>query len=171
VLLLTASLIAIGAPAAQPSLNLACPIGVRQQLEGLYRWQVQRMDQPDGPTMTLSSQRNRFTPELFNLLMKAGRLTPMKDGRHLDFDVFSNTQVRTFAAVVTGCSAVRGNSIQAAVEVVAGLRKPANGNPRHLVFELRRNSLGQWLIAEVTYRDEQMFQLRPLLETLLNQTP
>ena len=87
------------------------------------------------------------------------------------FDVFSNTQVQTFAAVVTGCSAVRGNSIQAAVEVVAGRRKPANRNPRHLVFELRRNSLGQWLIAEVTYRDEQMFQLRPLLETLLNQTP
>ena len=98
-------------------MNLACPTGVRQQLDGLYRWQVQRMNQPDGPTATLSSQRDRFTPELFNLLMEAWQLTPTTDGRYLDFDVFSNTQVRTFEAVVTGCNTAQGNGIEAAVEV------------------------------------------------------
>ena len=89
--LLAASLITAEAPATPSPLNLACPKAVRQQLDGLYNWQVQRMDQPDGATSTLSSQRERFTPALFILLAKAQQLSPTRDGRFLDFDVFSNT--------------------------------------------------------------------------------
>ena len=169
--LLVASLITAEAPATPSLLNLACPTAVRQQLDGLYRWQVQRMDQPDGPTSTLSSQRERFTPELFILLMKARQLTPTRDGRFLDFDVFSNTQVRTFGAVVAGCSAARRNSIDAAVEVQVGLRHRASEPPRRLEYELKRDSTGQWRIDAITYRDEPVFQLRAFLKKLLNRTP
>ena len=169
--LLAASLITAEAPATPVPLNLACPTAVRQQLDGLYRWQVQRMDQPDGPASTLSSQRERFTPELFLLLMEARQLTPTKDGRFLDFDVFSNTQARTFGAVVAVCSAVRRNSIHAAVEVQVGLRNRASETPRRLEYELKRDSTGQWRIDAITYRDEPVFQLRAFLKKLLNRTP
>ena len=169
--LLAASLITAQAAATPSPLNLTCPTAVRQQLDGLYRWQVQRMDQPAGPTSTLSSQRERFTPELFHLLMQARQLSPTRDGRFLDFDVFSNTQVRTFGAVVTGCSAARGNSIHAAVEVQVGLRHRASETPRRLEYNLQRDSTGQWRIDAITYRDEPVFQLRTFLDKLLNPTP
>ena len=169
--LLAASLITAKAPATPSPLNLACPTAVRQQLDGLYRWQVQRMDQPAGPTTTLSSQRERFTPELFSLLMKARQLTPMRDGRFLDFDVFSNTQVRTFGAMVTGCSATRSNSIHAGVEVQVGLRNRASETPRRLEYDLKRDSTGEWRIDAITYRDEPGFQLRSFLDKLLKPTP
>ena len=42
--LLAASLMALETPKADSELNLACPNGVHQQLDGLYSWQVQRMD-------------------------------------------------------------------------------------------------------------------------------
>ena len=169
--LLATSLFAAQAPATPSPLNLACPIAVRQQLDGLYRWQVQRMDQPDGPTSSLTSQRERFTPELFILLLQAGQLTPTRDGRFLDFDVFSNTQVRTFGAVVAGCSAAQGNSIHASVEVQVGLRNRASETPRRLEYALKRDSTGQWRIDAITYRDEPVFQLKTFLNQLLNPTP
>ena len=112
-------------------MNLACPDEVRQQLDGLYEWQVQRMDQPNNTSTSLSSQSERFSPRLFSLLTQARQLTPSKDGRYLDFDVFSNTQVRTFSAVITGCSAAQKNSILAAVEVQAGLRKTPSATRTH----------------------------------------
>ena len=169
--LLAASLIAVEATKAQSPLNLPCPDAVHQQLDRLYHWQVQRMEHPHRPTAAFSSQRDRFTPGLFNLLVEAWQLPPTTDGRHLDFDVFSNTQVRTFGAMVTGCSASEGNRIQAAVEVQAGLRNRASETPRQLVYELKRDGTGHWRIAEITYRDEQVFQLRPFLESLLNPRP
>ena len=177
--LLAASLITAEAPATPVPLNLACPTAVRQQLDGLYRWQVQRMDQPDGAASTLSSQRERFTPELFLLLIEARQLTPTKDGRFLDFDVFSNTQALTFGALVAGCSAVRRNSIHAAVEVQVGLRHRASESPRRLEYNLQSDSTGQrrgewrgqWRIDAITYRDEPVFQLRTFLNKLLNRTP
>lgn len=169
--LLAASLIALEAPATPAPLNLACPDGVKQQLDGLYRWQVQRMDQPDAPAAALSSQRDRFTPELFKLLLQARQLSPTRDGRYLDFDIFSDTQVRTFGAVVSGCSATDGHSIQAAVDVKAGLRQQASGTPRQLIYNLTLNCTGQWQINEITYRNERVFQLRPYLEALVNPTP
>ena len=169
--LLASSLIAVQTPATPSALNLACPDEVRQQLDGLYRWQVQRMDQPNSPTAALSSQRDRFAPELFNLLLQARQLTPSTDGRYLDFDVFSNTQARTFGAVVKGCSTSRGNSIQATVEVQFGLGSRASETPRRLEYQLKRDCTGQWKIAEITYHNERVFHLKPYLEKLVNPTP
>ena len=170
--LLAANLMAVEAPRPDSKLNLECPNGVLQQLDGLYRWQVQRMDQADGPSPALASQRDRFTPGLFTLLLEASQLSLTEHGRYLDFDVFSNTQVRTFGAMVSGCSAVNGSSIQAAVDVQAGLRQQASAAPsRQLIYNLKLNCKGQWQINEITYRNERVFQLRPYLEALVNPTP
>ena len=39
--------------------------------DGLYRWHVQTMEQRPDPVEALSSQRKRFTPSLFALLLQA----------------------------------------------------------------------------------------------------
>ena len=59
--LLATSLIALAVPVADGP----CPRGVVDQLDGLYRWQVQQMDNSDDPATALSSQRQRFTTSLF----------------------------------------------------------------------------------------------------------
>ena len=164
--LLTASLITMAMPAADGP----CPKAVINQLDGLYRWQVQRMDQRGDAVEALATQRQRFTPALFELLMEARQLTPTRDGRFLDFDVFSNTQVATFGAKVKGCSAQRGNSIQAKVDVQAGLRGRSGEPPRKLLYELNRDSSGSWRINNITYLDGRVFELRTFLHELLQST-
>ena len=167
--LLTTSLIAMAVPAATGP----CPNGVIDQLDGLYRWHVQRMDQRDEPVAALSSQRQRFTPSLFEMLVQARTLTPVRDGRFLDFDVFSNTQAATFGARVTGCSAEKEGSIQAEVAVTVGLRRVASETPTRLLYDMTRSSKGKdsWRINDITYLDGQGFQLRPFLQTLINPSP
>ena len=164
--LLTASLIAMAVPAA----DAACPQGVINQLDGLYRWQVQRMDADEDPVKALSSQRQRFTPSLFELLLQARQLTPVRDGRYLDFDVFSNTQVATYGARVTGCTAEKANSIKAEVAVNVGLRGRSSGSPRRLLYELNNNGEGSWHINNITYLDGEVFELRPFLQKLIQPT-
>ena len=148
-----------------------CPRGVIDQLDGLYRWQVQRMEQRGDAVKALATQRQRFTPSLFELLMEARQLTPSRDGRYLDFDVFSNTQVSTFGARVTGCSAEIENSIQATVDVQAGLRGRSGEPPRKLLYELNQDSTGNWRINEITYLNERAFQLKPFLQQLIKSMP
>ena len=164
--LLATSLIALSVPAADGP----CPRGVVDQLDGLYRWQVRQMDNSDDPATALSSQRQRFTPSLFKLLMEARQLTPARDGRFIDFDVFSNTQVATYGAKVVGCSAEKGNSIQAEVAVDVGLRGQSSGTPRRLLYELN-NSKGGWRINNITYLDAKVFELRSFLQKLVHPTP
>ena len=106
--LLATSLIAMAIPATAGP----CPEGVVNQLDGLYRWQVQRMETREDPVAALSSQRQRFTPSLFELLLQARALQPMRDGRFLAFDVFSNTQVATFGAKVISCRAEQSRAEQ-----------------------------------------------------------
>lgn len=161
---LLTSLIAMATPANSGP----CPAGVVNQLDGLYRWQVQRMEKRIDPVKDLSSQRQRFTPSLFELLIEARALTPVRDGRYLDFDVFSNTQSETFGAQVKSCSAGKKNSLQAEVEVEVGLRGRSSGIPRRLLYEMNQDSKGSWRINDITYGDEQGFQLRPFLKELLN---
>ena len=165
--LLATSLIAVAIPAA----DRPCPKGVINQLDGLYHWQVQRMDQRGDAVKALATQRQRFTPSLFELLMEARQLTPTSDGRHLDFDVFSNTQVSTFGATVIGCSAEIGNSIKAAVDVQAGLRGRSGEPPRKLLYELNKDSTGSWRINDITYLNERVFQLKPFLQQLIRSMP
>ena len=161
--LLATSLIALSVPAA----NGPCPRGVVEQLDGLYRWQVQQMDNSDDPATALASQRQRFTPSLFELLLQARQLTPTRDGRYLNWDVFSHTQAATFAAEVTGCSAEIGNSIQATVNVQAGLRGRTGEPQCKLLYELKRDSTGSWRINDITYLNERVFQLKPFLQKLI----
>ena len=151
--------------------NGPCPKGVIDQLDGLYRWQVQQMEPHQDPASALASQRQRFTPSLFELLLQARQLTPTRDGRYLNWDVFSHTQAATFAAEVRGCSAEIGNSIQATVDVQAGLRPRPDGTPRRLLYELNRDSTGSWRINDITYLNEQVFQLRPVLQKLIQPAP
>ena len=93
------ALLAVAMPAA--GVAAPCPAGVIEQLDGLYRWQLERQSLP-GP-MLIASQLPRFTPRLAALLQQATALTPA-DGRFVDFDLFSGTQVETFAAEVEGCT-------------------------------------------------------------------
>ena len=157
--LLATSLIAVAVPAADG----ACPKGVIDQLDGLYHWQVKRMDSNEDPAKALFSQRQRFTPSLFELLIKARQLTPTRDGRYLDFDVFSGTQVLTFGAKIKGCSAKENNSLQAAVDVQAGLRGRSGEPPSQLLYELNQDSKGSWRINNITYLNGEIFELRPFL--------
>ena len=157
--LLATSLIAVAVPAADG----ACPKGVIDQLDGLYHWQVKRMDSNEDPAKALFSQRQRFTPSLFELLIKARQLTPTRDGRYLDFDVFSGTQVLTFGAKIKGCSARETDSIQAKVDVQAGLRGRSGEPPSQLLYELNQDSKGSWLINNITYLNGEIFELRPFL--------
>ncbi|WP_114993219.1 DUF3828 domain-containing protein [Synechococcus sp. UW179A] len=163
---LATSLIAMAVPTTMGT----CPQGVIEQLDGLYRWQVQRMDSNEDRVKALSSQRQRFTPSLFRLLIEARQLTPSSDGRFLDFDVFSNTQVATFGAKVSGCSAENGNSIQARVDVEAGLTGRPSGTPRRLLYEMNQDGAGSWRINNITYLDGKVFQLRSFLQELVHPT-
>ena len=165
--LLATSLIAV----AVPAVDRACPKGVIAQIDGLYQWHVKPFDGNEDPDKAFSSQRQRFTPSLFKLLLEARQLTPARDGRFLDFDVFSNTQVATYGAKVKGCSAEKGNSIQAEVAVGVGLRGQASGIPQRLLYELNKGNTGSWRINNITYLDGTVFQLRSFLQQLIEPTP
>ena len=108
----------------------ACPAAVSQQLDGLYRWQIERHN--SSAPRDLSSQRQRFTPELYQQLQQGFALTPERDGRFVDFDVFSGTQVTTFGARVSGCSRIKSGRINAQVSVDTGLRGRSSGRPEQL---------------------------------------
>ena len=62
-----------------------------------------------------------------------------RDGRFLDidldFDVFSNNQVATFGAKVSGCRTEKENSLQTEVDVEVGLSGRSSGIPRRLLYE------------------------------------
>ena len=130
-------------------------------------WEVQRMEQRVDQIKALSSQRHRFTPSLFELLLQAKKLRPTSDGRFLDFNVFNSSQVATFRAKVIGCSTQKARSIQAEVSVDVGLRgRP--GIPRGLLYEMNKRSKGSWRINNITYLDDGRVSLRPYLKNLLN---
>ena len=162
--LLSASLFAMATPATTGP----CPAGVVNQLDGLYRWHVQSQQGRIDQIKSLTTQRQRFTPSLFELLLQAKKLRPTTHGRFLSFDVFSDTQVRTFGATVIGCSAQKARSIQAEVRVDVGLRDKPSGIPRGLLYEMNNGSKGIWRINNIFYLDDGRVPLRTNLEDLLN---
>ena len=163
--LLAGSLVAMATPATTGP----CPEGVVNQLDGLYRWEVQSMERRVDQITSLSTQRHRFTPSLFELLLQAYKLRPSSDdGRFLGFNVFNSSQVSTFRAKVIGCSAQKASSIQAEVSVDVGLRDKPSGIPRGLLYEMNKGSKGSWRINNITYLDDGRVPLRPYLEDLLN---
>ena len=142
----------------------ACPAAVSQQLDGLYRWQIERHNSPS--PRDLSSQRQRFTPELYQQLQQGFALTPMRDGRFVDFDVFSGTQVMTFSARVSGCSRIKSGRINAQVSVDTGLRGRSSGRPEQLEYRMVQRD-GRWRIADIHYPGEPGFSLSSFLNSLL----
>ena len=142
----------------------ACPAAVSQQLDGLYRWQIER--QNSHSPQNLSSQRQRFTPELYQQLQQGFALTPMRDGRFVDFDVFSGTQVTTFGATVSGCSWLKAGSVNAQVAVDTGLGGRSSGRPQQLEYRMVQRD-GRWRIADIHYPGEPGFSLSSFLNSLL----
>ena len=142
----------------------ACPTALRQQLDGLYRWQIER--QNSHSPRDLSSQRQRFTPELYKQLQQGLALSPVRDGRFVDFDVFSGTQVTTFGARVSGCSRLKAGSINARVAVDTGLRVPSPGRPQQLEYRMVQRD-GRWRIADIHYPGDPGFSLSSFLSSLL----
>jgi len=84
------------APLPQP---VPCPAAARAQLDGFYRWFLATRD---GGRSEFQSQKQRFTPELYRELRAAFALQPA-DGRFVDFDPFSNSQVGSDGHRIAGC--------------------------------------------------------------------
>ncbi|MCP9887497.1 DUF3828 domain-containing protein [Cyanobium sp. ATX 6A2] len=145
-LLLLLALAPVGTAGASP---VACPAGVIAQIDGLYRWQIGR--QNDRGPIELTSQRECFTPALVQQLEDAFRLSPA-DGRFVDFDVFSGTQVRTFGARVLGCAPAAEGRLDAPVQ---------------LRYQLLPVGRGEWRIADISYPGEPRFRLSRFLAELL----
>ena len=143
---------------------MACPAAVSQQLDGLYRWQIERQNSPS--PRNLSSQRQRFTAELYQQLQQGFALTPAQDGRFVDFDVFSGTQVTTFGAKVSGCTRLKAGSINAEVSVDTGLGGRSSGRPQQLEYSMVLRD-GRWRIADIHYPGEPGFSLSTFLSSLL----
>ena len=162
--LLVVSLLAMTTPESVAP----CPTGVVNQIAGLYRWHIQPVEERVKAYQTFTSQRQRFTPSLFELLYRARRLEPMHDGVFIDFDVFSNTQSETFGAKVTGCLPAEAMIIQAHVDVDVGLRGISSGVPNRLIYEMNRSAQGNWHINNIIYPGRKPVQLRAYLQHLLN---
>ena len=142
----------------------SCPLDLSQQIDGLYRWQIER--QNSHSPRNLSSQRQRFTPELYQQLQQGFALTPMRDGRFVDFDVFSGTQVTTFGATVSCCSWLKAGSVNAQVAVDTGLGGRSSGRPQQLEYRMVQRD-GRWRIADIHYPGEPGFSLSSFLNSLL----
>ena len=140
-----------------------CPAGVTEQLDGLYR-----QSQP-GPVL-IASQGQRFTPGLLALLSRAYALTPA-DGRFVDFDLFSGTQVGTFGAQVLGCTAQPDGALVARVAVRAGLAGRTTEPPQELRYVMDAPASGGWRIADIVYPGEPTFRLTDYLQQLLAPQP
>ena len=146
----------------------ACPAPVLALIEGLYRWQVARQDLR-GP-IDLSSQRDRFIPALDQQLRAAHQLSPA-EGRFVDFDVFSGTQVRTFGARLQGCVAARGGGLEARVAVQVGLSNRPAEAPVLLRYWLLNGPSGAWRIADIRYPGKPGLRLSSFLAELLAPPP
>lgn len=147
--------------------SFPCSAAVTAQINGLYRWQLARQESQRGP-IDISSQKNRFTPDLYNQLKQAFALQP-SDGRFVDFDVFSGTQVLTFWARVKECRKGHRGGTDALVAVQAGLRGHRTDPPRNLLFHGQEGPAGSWKIADITYltQDNPPFRLSTFLAGLL----
>ena len=142
-----------------------CPAALVAQIDGLYRWQVARQELR-GP-IDLTSQSARFTPSLDRQLRAAFRLDPATDGRFVDFDVFSGTQVSTFGARVLGCTPLPGGELEALVSVQAGIPNRPAEKPQQLRYVMRPGPAGTWQIADILYRGDPGFRLTTFLAELL----
>jgi hypothetical protein len=141
-----------------------CPAPVKAQLDGLYRWQLARQERRH--PIDITSQRSRFSAELYQQLRRAYALSPAS-GRYVDFDPFSGTQVSTWGAKVQGCTARSDGGLDALVAVQAGLRNRSAEPPQLLTFRLVSGPSDSWRIADITYSSPPGFRLSSYLGELL----
>lgn len=161
---LIGAVVATGAPAAAaPEQPVPCPAAATAQLDGFYRWFLASGDQVRSD---FASQKSRFTPSLFKTLRAAFSLQP-QDGRFVDFDPFSNTQVSSYGHRVAGCRRDSGGSLVMRVEVLAGLRR-SGAQVQNLDYVLKPHDKS-WRIADIVYGGESSFRLSDYLRTLLEQ--
>jgi hypothetical protein len=148
--------------------GLGCPAAVRAQVDELYRWQLARQEQSG--VMSIASQRERFTPQLFSLLERAYALTPA-DGRFVDFDPFSGTQVNTFGAALRDCRFDQQGVLTLRVAVQAGLRGRTAEPAQQLLYRFQHTPAEGWRIADIDYLQEPSFRLSTVLKELLEPRP
>jgi hypothetical protein len=151
---------ATAAPLPQP---VPCPAAATAQLDGFYRWFLATRD---GGRSEFQSQKQRFTPELYRELRAAFALQPA-DGRFVDFDPFSNSQVGSYGHRIAGCQWNGDGLLLMRVEVFAGLG-PSRTSPVPLDYVLSPASQS-WRIADIRYPGEVSFSLRSYLQGLLKQ--
>lgn len=147
----------VAAPLQQP---LPCPPAARAQLDGFYRWFLASND----ARAQFQSQRQRFTAELYQQLRAGFALRPA-DGRFVDFDPFSNTQVASYGHRIGGCHREPNGLLVMRVEVLAGLG-PSRASYQPLDYVLAADD-GTWRIADIRYPGEVSFSLRQYLQGLL----
>ena len=146
--------------------EVGCPAAVRAQVDGLYRWHVAQQERAGA--ITIASQRERFTPQLFALLQRAYALTP-NDGRFIDFDPFSGTQVNTVAARLEDCRQEQPARLWAQVAVQAGLRGRTAEPPQQLRFVFQHLPTEGWRIADIVYLHAPSFRLSTYLRNLVEE--
>jgi hypothetical protein len=166
----TALLLASGmmsSPAATTATPLQktvpCPAAATAQLDGFYRWFLATKD---GGRSQLQSQKQRFSQELYRELRAAFALQPA-DGRFVDFDPFSNSQVGSYGHRIAGCQRNGDGLLLMRVEVLAGLG-PSRTSPVPLDYVLSPSGQS-WRITDIRYPGEVNFSLRSYLQDLLKQ--
>jgi hypothetical protein len=151
-----------GAPAAPLQRPAPCPPAAQAQLDGFYRW---FLASNDGRSQ-FQSQRQRFTAELYEDLRSGFALQPA-DGRFVDFDPFSNTQVASYGYRIAGCRLDEKGLLVMRVQVLAGLA-PSRASYQPLDYVLTATG-GDWRIADIRYPGDVSFSLRAYLQGLLKQ--
>jgi hypothetical protein len=163
--LLISSVLAVG-PAGAFAAPLQRPVpgppGATAQLDGFYRWFLVSKD----GRSKFQSQRQRFTPELYQELRAGFALQPV-DGRFVDFDPFSNTQVASYGHRIAACHRDASGLLLMRVEVLAGLG-PSRATYQPVDYVLTADG-GYWRIADIRYPGEVSFSLREYLQKLLKQ--
>jgi hypothetical protein len=166
-ILLTGTLLAVSsaaAPAAPPGQAVPCPPAATALLDGFYRWFLASSD----GRSSFGSQEQRFTPELYASLSAGFALRPA-DGRFVDFDPFSNTQVASYGHRIASCRREGNALLLMRVEVLAGL-SPSRASPVPLDYVLSREG-ETWRIADIRYPGEMSFSLSEYLHDLLQAQP
>lgn len=121
------------------------PQAVVQQF---YQWYLQNQR---GVREQINQQRSAFTPQFYQQLAKAFQKQP-HDGKWLDVDPFSNTQVSAYRFVVKSVRLSPGNnrSAEVDIEVYAGLRPPGKPVPIKVLVERTGD---RWQIRNLVYMD------------------
>ena len=142
-----------------------CPPALVAGLEQLYQWHQRReAGRPD-----FTPVARLFTSSLLSDLRRAYALEPGRDGRFVDFDLFSGTQVSTFGASIEGCRSLDARLMEVSVMVQVGLRGRPSEAPQHLLYRVQRNpsTSSAWRIDDITYPGSAPFHLRSFLQRLL----